>query len=106
MTRDVSPLYADLRGLPPMLIQVGTAEMLQDDGRRFAGVLANVAGVDVTLEEYAGMVHVWHFTYLVEPWCQAVHSIGQFVADKSRHQSDAAPHTEPADPLFGAITGI
>ena len=78
----VSPLYADLRGLPPILIQVGTAEMLQDDGRRFAA-RANAAGVDVTLEEYAGMVHVWHFTYLVEPRArQAVHSIGAFVASK------------------------
>ena len=78
-----SPLYADLRGLPPMLIQVGTAEMLLDDGRRFAA-RARATGVDVTLEEYAGMVHVWHFTYLVEPRArQAVQSIGAFVARRT-----------------------
>jgi acetyl esterase/lipase len=80
----VSPLYADLRGLPPLLIQVGTAEMLLDDGRRFTA-RARAAGVDVTLEQYAGMVHVWHFTYLVEPRArQAVAAFGQFVAQQTK----------------------
>lgn len=79
-----SPLYADLRGLPPLLIQVGTAEMLLDDGRRFVA-RARQAGVSITLEEYAGMVHVWHFTYLLEPRArQAVHSAGAFVAQHTR----------------------
>jgi acetyl esterase/lipase len=74
-----SPLYADLYGLPPLLIQAGTAEMLLDDSRRFAA-RARAAGVNVTLEQWPGMVHVWHFTYLVEPRArQAVDAIGQFV---------------------------
>lgn len=79
-----SPLYADLRGLPPLLLQVGTAEMLLDDSRRFAA-RARAAGVDVTLEEYAGMVHVWHFTYLLEPRArQAVAAIGEFVQRQTK----------------------
>ena len=81
-----SPLYADLRGLPPLLIQVGGAEMLLDDGRRFAA-RARKAGVDVTLEGYTGMVHVWHFTYLVEPRArQAVQAIGEFVGRRTEKQ--------------------
>ena len=75
----VSPLYADLRALPPLLLQVGTAEMLLDDGRRFAR-RARAAGVDVSLELWPDMVHVWHFTYLIEPRArEAVQSIGHFV---------------------------
>src|SRR5690606_5447385 len=44
-----APLYADLSGLPPLLIQVGTAETLYDDATRLAEK-AEAAGVDVTLE--------------------------------------------------------
>jgi monoterpene epsilon-lactone hydrolase len=55
-----SPLYADLTGLPPLLIQVGTAETLLDDARRLAD-RARAAGVQVTLREWEGMPHVWHF---------------------------------------------
>ena len=81
-----SPLYADLRGLPPLLIQVGTAEMLLDDSRRFAA-RARAAGTPVTLEEYSSMVHVWHFTYLVEPRArQAVRAIGEFIARATEKQ--------------------
>ncbi len=52
----MSPLYADLGGLPPLLIVVGTAEILLDDARSFARK-AQAAGVDVTLGEWEGMVH-------------------------------------------------
>jgi acetyl esterase/lipase len=54
-----SPLYADLRGLPPLLVQVGDAELLLDDATRLAS-RARDAGVDVTLEVWEGMFHVWH----------------------------------------------
>lgn len=54
-----SPLYADLRGLPPMLIQVGDAEMLLDDGRRLTA-RAQSHGVDATCETWPDMFHVWH----------------------------------------------
>ncbi len=54
-----APLYAELAGLPPMLIQVGTAETLLDDAVRLAGRAA-AADVRVTLETWPGMIHVWH----------------------------------------------
>jgi acetyl esterase/lipase len=53
------PLYAELAGLPPMLIQVGTAETLLDDAIRLAGRAA-AADVRVTLETWPRMIHVWH----------------------------------------------
>lgn len=75
----ISPLYADLAGLPPLLIQAGSAEMLLDDSRRFA-LRAREAGVDVQFEVWEHMVHVWHFTWLLEPKArQAVAQVGRFV---------------------------
>jgi monoterpene epsilon-lactone hydrolase len=53
-----SPLYADLAGLPPLLVQVGTRESLLDDARRVAAH-AGAAGVDVTLTEYEDVIHMW-----------------------------------------------
>ena len=54
----VSPLYADFAGLPPMLIQVGDAEILLDDSTRVYE-RAEKAGVDVTLEVNDEMIHVF-----------------------------------------------
>lgn len=54
-----SPLHAELAGLPPMLIQVGSVEALLDDSRNFAA-RAKAAGVDVTLEIIPDMQHVFH----------------------------------------------
>lgn len=55
----VSPLFADLHGLPPMLIQVGTAETLLSDSLRLAAVAAE-ADVRVTLQAWPDMIHAWH----------------------------------------------
>ncbi len=52
----ISPLYADLRGLPPLFICVGTNETMLDDSTRFAEK-AQAAGVDITLRVWEGMVH-------------------------------------------------
>jgi acetyl esterase/lipase len=54
-----SPVFADPKGLPPVLIHVGTAEVLLDDSTMFAK-RARDAGVDVTLEVWDDMIHVWH----------------------------------------------
>jgi acetyl esterase/lipase len=54
----VSPLFADLSGLPPLLIQVGGAEALLDDSARLARVAA-AAGCEVDFEEWPNMIHVW-----------------------------------------------
>jgi acetyl esterase/lipase len=53
-----SPLYGDLRGLPPLFIHVGDAEILLDDSRRVAA-RAQAGGVDVTLKVWPGMFHVF-----------------------------------------------
>jgi len=55
-----APLHADLRGLPPILVQVGTAETLLDDSTRIAEKL-HTAGVDVKLSIWPNMVHVFPF---------------------------------------------
>jgi acetyl esterase/lipase len=54
-----APIYADLRGLSPLLIQVGAAETLLDDAIRLAKV-AGAADVRVDLQVWPEMVHVWH----------------------------------------------
>jgi acetyl esterase/lipase len=54
-----SPHFADLTGLPPLLIQVGTEEVLYDDAVALAS-RAEAAGVEVSVEYWGGMMHVWH----------------------------------------------
>lgn len=54
-----SPKFADLHGLPPLLIQVGDAEALLDDASTLADS-AREAGVSVTYECWSNMPHVWH----------------------------------------------
>ncbi len=53
-----SPLHADLRGLPPLLMFAGTREILLDDARRFATKAQN-ENVDVVLNVEDGLVHLW-----------------------------------------------
>lgn len=74
-----APLYADLTGLPPLLIQVGTAEMLHSDATRLAE-RAQAAGVDVTLDVWDDMFHVWQmYAAMLPEGQQAIERIGQFV---------------------------
>jgi epsilon-lactone hydrolase len=73
-----SPLYADLRGLPPLLIQVGTAEVLLDDANRLAES-AKKAGVEVDLERWEDMIHMWHFFPSIPEGQQAIERVGEFV---------------------------
>jgi acetyl esterase/lipase len=54
----ISPLFADLRGFPPTLIQVGSAETLLADATRFAAA-AGSADAAVTLEIWPHMIHAW-----------------------------------------------
>jgi monoterpene epsilon-lactone hydrolase len=54
----VSPLFADLSGLPPILVQVSTSEMLYDHSTRFVK-RAKAAGVKATLQEWKDMIHVF-----------------------------------------------
>jgi acetyl esterase/lipase len=54
----ISPLFSDLRGFPPTIIQVGSSETLIDDSVRFARALG-LADVDVTLQVWPHMIHAW-----------------------------------------------
>jgi epsilon-lactone hydrolase len=56
----VSPLFADLSGLPPVLIQVGEEELLVSDATRLAE-RAGLAGTEISLHIWPDMIHVWHW---------------------------------------------
>jgi len=74
-----SPLYADLDHIPPLLIQVGSAEVLLDDSIRLAE-RASAAGVYTTLEVWPDMIHVWQsFAPILPEARQAIERIGKFV---------------------------
>jgi acetyl esterase/lipase len=74
-----SPLYADLAGLPPILIQVGGDEALLSDAEEVA-LRAKAAGVEVELEVWPGMFHVWQLTSRAIPEArQAIERIGAFL---------------------------
>jgi epsilon-lactone hydrolase len=74
-----SPLYADLAGLPPLLIQVGSAEILLDDAVRLAE-RARKAGVAAELRVWQDMIHVWHaFADLLPEGQQAVDEMAAFL---------------------------
>ncbi len=75
----VSPLYADLQGLPPIFIQVGSTEILLDDSVRFAK-RAKEAGVDIELDIWEDMPHVFQTTALFTPeGKQGIEKIGEFI---------------------------
>lgn len=76
----ISPLFADLRGLPPLHLEVGTAEVLLDDARRVA-TAARAAGVEVTVHEAQDMIHVWHFFAGIVPEADdGVARVAEFIA--------------------------
>ncbi|HXK26437.1 MAG TPA: alpha/beta hydrolase [Myxococcota bacterium] len=73
-----SPLYADLAGLPPLLLQVGSAEVLLDDAVRVAE-RARKAGVAADLRVWPDMFHVWHaFAQILPEGQQAVDEMAAF----------------------------
>jgi len=77
----ISPLYADLRDLPPMLIHVGSDEILLDDSIRIAKK-AEDAGVDVTLKIYQQLWHAFHLNAKIMPEAKsAVGDIGIFIQE-------------------------
>jgi monoterpene epsilon-lactone hydrolase len=73
-----APLHGELAGLPPLLLQVGTREILLSDSSRFAEK-ARAAGVDVTLEIEDGLIHVWHMFSDVPEARDAIARIGAFI---------------------------
>ena len=74
-----SPLFGDFTGLPPLLIQVGSVEVLLDDAVVLAE-RAKEAGVSVTLEIWDEMIHVWHRYYpVLQEAREANARIGEYV---------------------------
>ena len=76
-----APIYADLSGLPPLLIQVGTRETLYDDAARLAN-RANQAEVPTRFEPWRNMIHVWHlFAPMLDEGARAIESAGAFIRE-------------------------
>lgn len=98
----VSPLRGDLRGLPPLHVLVGSAELLVDQVRAFVAQ-ARAAGVRVQETIAPDMVHGWMSQAPVFPRCQdAIDEVGRFVLaehratpelSRSASPEDAAPHS-------------
>ncbi|MBV9749463.1 MAG: alpha/beta hydrolase [Acetobacteraceae bacterium] len=87
-----SPLYADLAGLPPLLIHVGEREILRDDSTRLAE-RARAAGVKVDLRVWPVVPHVWQFAHVTVP--EARRSLA--AAATFLHQAGAVPRTAPKE---------
>lgn len=74
-------LAAEMRGLPPVLIQVGGADYVRDDGLRLATTMAS-AGAPIVLESWPNMPHVWHRYVPEAPEAgNAIERAGRFVID-------------------------
>jgi epsilon-lactone hydrolase len=78
-----SPLFASLSGLPPLLVQVGTADLLLSDSERLARAAAK-AGVDVTLEIGEGLPHVYQLLLGTPEAAEATERIGKFLRARVR----------------------
>jgi acetyl esterase/lipase len=95
----ISPLYADLHGLPPTLTQVGDREILLSDSLRLTD-RARAAGVDAELEVWDGMWHVWHLLAAYVPeGRQAIDRIGAFIRG---HLHPGSPGILPSPPAAGS----
>lgn len=106
-----SPLYANLAGLPPLLVHVGSDEVLLDDAIGLADQ-ARAAGVSVTLEIWDGMIHVWPwFLTMLAEASTAVGAIAAFVrshaapaARANRALPNESSGSDGARPVTSSIT--
>ena len=75
----ISPIHSDLKGISPLLIHVGSDEMLLDDSTRIAEK-AKSAEVDVTIKIYDQMWHAWHLNVRLMPEAKnAIKELGSFI---------------------------
>jgi epsilon-lactone hydrolase len=80
---EASPLFGDLHGLPPLLIQASTSELLFDEAVQLHQK-AKRSGVDSTLREYPGVLHVWQMCVGLMPEAgAALREIAAFILDKT-----------------------
>ena len=97
----VSPIFADLRGLPPLLVQAGSHEVLLDDATRLA-VKAAADDVAVILDVTPGVPHVFQaFAGLLDEGESALERAARYITDRLA----ASAVRPPADALVGAATG-
>jgi acetyl esterase/lipase len=76
-----SPLFADLKGLAPLLVQVGSEEILLDDATRLVERFRQIGG-EATLEVWPDMIHVFQaFLGLLPEAAQALERVGKFLSD-------------------------
>ncbi|MEO7937974.1 MAG: alpha/beta hydrolase fold domain-containing protein, partial [Burkholderiaceae bacterium] len=77
----VSPVYGNLAGLPPILVQVGAQEMLHDDARRYVN-RAQAAGSPVRLQTWDHVMHVWQiFNPELTEAREALDAVDRFLAE-------------------------
>jgi epsilon-lactone hydrolase len=81
-----APIYGDLRGLPPLLIQVGAVETLLDDSIALARA-AGIVDVPVALQIWPEMIHIWHIYFpMLSAGRRAIASGGSFVRNSMKGQ--------------------
>lgn len=89
---EVSPLFADFHGFPPLFLQVGESELLRDEATRAADK-AHAAGVDVELEIWPGVAHAFQIAEFLPESAQAIENIARFVRRRTGWE-DAAPPSQ------------
>ncbi len=77
----ISPVFGNWRGLPPLLVHAGEDEMLREDAARIES-LAKAAGVEVRLEVYPRMWHVWQLNLALPQARQSLDDIAQFLGSR------------------------
>ena len=82
----ISPVYGDLRRLPPLLVHAGEDEILREDAIRLTN-LAQAAEVDVHLEIYPRMWHVWQLFLALPQAIQSLDAIAEFLNSHLRHNN-------------------
>ena len=92
----MSPLFGNLGGLPPTLVQVSDCEMLSDDTLRYVNK-ARLQGSPVTVQVWPGMVHVWQmFQHVLPEAAHAIAEVAAFIAANSPRQQEADLAVGPA----------
>lgn len=90
----ISPLFGDYKGICPVLIQVGTNEVILDDSKRLAAVM-NKAGVKVEIEIWEGMFHVWQFFWQYLPeGIDAIYGIADYIRNTIFKQNHKLENNE------------
>jgi acetyl esterase/lipase len=83
-----APLHADFKDIAPLLIQVGAAETLLDDATRLASI-AGAADVEVNLQIWPEMIHVWHFFHpMLGAARHAINGAGEIIAKAMDRSAD------------------